>query len=219
MKTLLALTNVSSKIASVNPRPEFHGEDRELACDIKIQINANNSILNVFDPELREFFYTEGDDDQAGLFDAEQGPSLTKLKHPEIPSIAWAYEVENYQLCIDYGLGGPSNINLFDVKVGKFGIVPQEGGTVAITFRAQAHPEEEEIGKLCSLIQGEVKISLVPPEDISMFEEQQEKQMARARAEAMFVKPDEQPENDDDVVDGSSAEPTAEPEPAGISAE
>lgn len=71
---------------------------------------------------------------------------------------------------MDYGLGGPSDIVLGEVKVDKFKFICQEGGTVAVIFRVICHPETADVGRLCEFIQREVEITVTPPEPTTVHE-------------------------------------------------
>lgn len=46
----------------------------------------------------------------------------------------------------------------FDLK-----IEAQNGGSVVICFRIIAHPESEDVGKLCEFIQRDIDLDLLPP--------------------------------------------------------
>jgi hypothetical protein len=50
-----------------------------------------------------------------------------------------------------------------DCKVDYFKIEAQNGGSVVITFRIIAHPESEDVGKLCEFMQREIILDLLPP--------------------------------------------------------
>ncbi|WP_313171514.1 hypothetical protein [Massilia oculi] len=52
---------------------------------------------------------------------------------------------------------------LHDCKVDHFKIEAQNGGSVVITFRIIAHPESEDVGKLCELMQRDIELDLLPP--------------------------------------------------------
>jgi hypothetical protein len=87
---------------------------------------------------------------------------------------------------------------------------------VSISFRVQAHPDANEVGKLCSLIQNEVEITLVPPDEAKQYQVELEKQQQRDRLEKAF---DRSGDDDDDVVDAEftpAAEDSAEEQPADL---
>lgn len=148
-----------AKLTSVNPRAELHGEDKKPAVDLKFEVAADNGVLANFGADLRSSLYTLPDA-QEDLIDPER---LTKLKYPKMSAFKWEQEGVGYTAEIDYGLGGDSNIVLEDLKVDGFRIQPMEGGTVVVTFRAIAHPDESDTGKLCSLIQRDVELTLTAP--------------------------------------------------------
>ena len=51
------LTKTSAKLNSFNIRAEKHGEENVPAGDLKLSIKAANTILDIFDPKLREALY------------------------------------------------------------------------------------------------------------------------------------------------------------------
>lgn len=44
-----------------------------------------------------------------------------------------------------------------------FKLVPQNGGTVIVVFRAIVHPDEVAFGKLCSLVMQDITLTLRAP--------------------------------------------------------
>lgn len=155
-----------AKLTSVNPRAELHGEDKKPAVDLKFEVAADNGVLANFGADLRSSLYTLPDA-QEDLIDPER---LTKLKYPKMSGFKWEQEGAGYTAEIDYGLGGDSNIVLEDLKVDGFRIQPMEGGTVIVSFRAIAHPDEGDTGKLCSLIQRDVELTLTAPPPTSVHD-------------------------------------------------
>ncbi|MNY77866.1 hypothetical protein D3C86_2179100 [compost metagenome] len=57
------------------------------------------------------------------------------------------------------------DIVLGDAKINKLAFDLQEGGTVFVTFRVQAHPDEKTSAKLLALLGQEVHMSLGVDED------------------------------------------------------
>jgi hypothetical protein len=170
------------KITNVNPRTEKHGEENKLACDIAINVTLSNEVLYDFEGGLKYALYKK-DEENPDLLDSPT--LLTKLKFPLLGAIKWAAELQLQTLIVDFGIGGISDIKLTECKVNKFVFNCQEGGSVEINFRVQAHPDQDQIGKLCTLIQQEVNITLRP----STGEEQlvtPEQKQARADAESLF---------------------------------
>ncbi len=157
--------NQAVKLANVNPRAEMHGEDPKPAFDLKIEATCSSSVLAYFHPELRQHLFKK--DENPDLVDqVEQmtgGDGLTVLRYPKMGALKWDWEGTGYTATVDYGMGGDSNIVLHDCKVDHFKIEAQNGGSVVITFRIIAHPESEDVGKLCEFMQRDIELDLLPP--------------------------------------------------------
>lgn len=156
---MFELDKTPAKLASVNARAEIHGEKRIPAFDLKFEIEADNGILAHFAPDLRSALYKRPEDQQ-DMIDPER---LSVLKYPGMSGFKWDLDGKGYTLVVPYGIGGPSDIKLQEVDIDGFRIEPKNGGTVVLTFRTVVHPEEDQVGKLCSLIQQTVEITLTPP--------------------------------------------------------
>lgn len=151
------------KLANLNPRAEKHGEDTKPALDLKIEATCPSSVLIHFHSELRQHLFMK--DPNPDLVDqATENDGLTVLRYPKMGAIKWDWEGAGYTATVDYGMGGESNIVLEDVKVDHFTIEAMNGGSVAIAFRIIAHPDPEDVGKLCEFIQREIDLVLTPPE-------------------------------------------------------
>ncbi|VVE74225.1 hypothetical protein PCA31118_04707 [Pandoraea captiosa] len=48
-----------TKLTSVNPRAELHGEDKKPAVDLKFEVAADNGVLANFGADLRSMLYTQ----------------------------------------------------------------------------------------------------------------------------------------------------------------
>lgn len=172
------------KLSHVNVRNEMHGEDHVTATDIKIEVKVSNDLLAEFHSDLKHFLYLKDDSpDQSELpLDANRA---TKLRLPLMGPLKWGWEGAGYHLTVEHGINEASYIKLGDCEVDHIVLHPQEGGTVAIVFRVIAHPESEDIGKLCTLIQQEVGITLEPPstaEAADMVIEKAKKSMQKVEA-------------------------------------
>jgi len=154
--------NQVAKITGINPRAELHGEDPKPACDIMFEASLANSVLNRFAPGLLDAIYKA--EETPDLVDQATGDtSLRVLRFPSMSPFKWDFSGTGYTAEIDYGLGEESNIRMGDITVDKFRLDPQNGGSVLINWRALAHPNEADIGKLYNLMQQEVELVLTPP--------------------------------------------------------
>lgn len=159
---MFSLNEQNAKIQNVNARAELHGDEHVTACDIKIDVKLGNDALAEFHPSLKAFLYLKDADAKQGEL-IDDANHMTKLRMPLLGALKYGWEGAGYQLTVHQGLGGPADIILGDCEVDHIVINPQEGGTVAITARIIAHPNAGDIGKLCTLIQQEVPITLEPP--------------------------------------------------------
>lgn len=154
------------KLASVNPRAEIHGEEKKPAFDLKFEASCANDVLIYFHAELRNMLFKKNDSpdlvDQAET--EEEKEALTVLRFAKLGALKWDWEGTGYTVTVDYGLGGPSDIKLSDCKVDGFRFSAQNGGSVLVLFRVICHPERDDVGRLCELIQREIEITVTAPE-------------------------------------------------------
>jgi hypothetical protein len=162
---MFSLEKQQAKLDNVNPRAEIHGPDKVLAVDLKISFKSSNDVLSEFDPFLKSSFYTKGDQAQGELID--DANHLPVLKFPLINSaLPWDKEYSGYETIVHLGLGGKnSDVEMIECQVDKFKFELLDGGSVIVHFRVICHPKESELGKLCSLIQQEIEVSLIPPSE------------------------------------------------------
>lgn len=130
---------------------------------------VNNDMLSMFDGTLRSFLYTKS----AASSDAEQGrldvdindlPNCTKAGQ-KLGKLHWDDALTGYTLEIDHGMGGKSNLSLDDCEVSGFEFLPKEGGSVVLVFKLESQDvSEKTFGKLATLKNREVQITLLPPE-------------------------------------------------------
>lgn len=162
---MFELHRKAAKIVSVNLRAEKHGEDTQPAADIKMSSNLDAHAIDAFDPSLRTWLFGKGPDADNDL--ADQAHDAPNLRQPRIaPQYDWVPRYAGYELTIhDLGIsqaGGELRIGACEFN--KIRFAPQEGGTVIVSWRLQFHPTEAQAGKLSTLIQETVDVSLLAPE-------------------------------------------------------
>lgn len=158
---------------TVNIRSENHGSEHVICMDWGVTIEVPNDWLDKLDPALKPMFYKAvpaGDEEsaQAALEGVESVSAMPLLRTTNVKfPMALTHEFVGYQLTVDHGLGGKSDLVLREVKVNKFAIDCKEGGTVLVSFRIQAQRvSETERGCLSSFIKGaETKIALKAPQE------------------------------------------------------
>lgn len=143
----LELKNQKAKLAHFNARSEMNGEDRVAAADVKLEVPLTDDDLAMFGPDLRSSWYN-GD---------------RKLRNPQLEGpFSWEAEIVGATLTIHHGLGGKSDLVMQGCTVNAFKLTPLDGGSVLMACRVQCHPGEKEAGKLYSMVQGDVEVSLEP---------------------------------------------------------
>lgn len=161
---MFSLDHKITLLANVNPRAELHGEDKLLAVDLKFEIDTPNDILSEFDPSLKSAFYRKAEPGEGDLL-ADQPGNLPKLKFPLMGPVKWGKDYAGYEIVVHRGISGVEDIRIIECGVDNFRFDFKEGGTVTLSFRVIAHPEPPELGRLCELIQQDVELSLIPPEE------------------------------------------------------
>lgn len=158
-------------LAHFNGRSEVNGEERVAAGDIKLRVSMENKILREqFHPSLLSALYFHDSAVPQDIVDKMNEENIDHLPHRrfvplEMP-LKWKDEMVGGKLTIHQGLGGVrSDLVISDIKLNGFEISAKDGGTVEILFRVQCHPGEKEAGKLYSLIQQEVEVSIEPPKE------------------------------------------------------
>jgi len=163
-----SLTHMTkARLSGVNVRSEHHGGELVPAVDVKLSIDAMNSILFAFDPMLQRALYCRAIEGAQREIEGIPGAcEFPNLRFPKLDMpLRWTLDATGYKLTVDYGLGGDSNLVLESCTIGDFKLTPKEGGTVLVGFRVQkADIAEDLIGKLATLVQHDVQITLEPPE-------------------------------------------------------
>lgn len=186
------------RITSIDIRKEKDEKgDEHSVCDIGISAPMENEVLDHFNPLYRAAFYYG--DDQA---DMVSGTRLPHLKFP-FPRFSHKGSLEGYVFLAHIGAGGPSEVKLNDSVINKVNFLLQDKGAVTMGFvvRARTHPAD--VGKLSELLDTEVQISLVPPDEKKQFELEQAKKNRKRALEDHFSggQPAQDPGEDDQTRD------------------
>lgn len=165
---MFGLEKQQVKLGKFNSRKEFHGDDRVLAGDVKIEANCSNSILDHFDKSLRKMLYRKPKEstEQTNL---ALDDGLTEKKMPHLEPLKWNDEFPGYELSISTGLSDP--LVFHDVKLSGFVFEALQGGSVKVNFTAQMNLDKEQSGEMCDLQQEEVEVTLTPPKAESQRQE------------------------------------------------
>lgn len=161
---MFQLDSEQAKITSFNPRAEKHGEENVPAGDIRVQVACPNTVLDHFGKGLRPTLYRKPGAGESDTTDVRDVPgNLTQRVLPQLKPLRFEGDWPGYTATIVPGMGLTDPIELDDIKVSNFQLEPMDGGTVVVTFSMSCHPDEEQSGRLCSLIQNFVELTLTPP--------------------------------------------------------
>jgi hypothetical protein len=157
----------TAKLASLNVRSEHHGDELVTAVDIKLRVMLPNLVLDSFSPGLCEALYMAGESAPHADTDGQGELSLPvsdrpALRFPQLASaLKWDAELPACEILID-ALG--HSVALEAMKVGRFELEPNEGGSVLVTLTAQSthYPGEERMGHLCAIVAHDVRLSIRP---------------------------------------------------------
>lgn len=135
-----------AEITHFNARKEGPDDEKQLAVDLKFSVIAPHEILEFFDPQLRELYYTD----------------IGAVRNPMIGPLQMCYEIKNYTLeMVDIPFNG--------VKLKKFVIEPRDNYQVCLTFQASFQPDSG-IELIAEQLAEEVSISLLPEsEELPFF--------------------------------------------------
>ena len=121
-----------------------------------------SEILNALDPSLRGWLFCKNAVQSDLANAAHDAPNLRQPRL--VQQFDWVPRYAGYELRIhDLGLDESSDLVISGCEFNKIRVAPQEGGTVTVSWRLQFHPTEAQAGKLSTLIQETLDVSLFAP--------------------------------------------------------
>lgn len=133
-------------VASVTNRTETHGDEKVPAVSIGLELTAANTILDQIDPKLREALYkaVDGQDQLPGV-----EPATPVLRCNCIDRVVLPTSHEGWTLQVDDGIDDTVPMTFGSVKVDKFSVEPQQGGSIILRLRCGTSDiSAETLGKL-----------------------------------------------------------------------
>lgn len=163
---MFALQQQSAKIDSFTPRAEFDGEERSPAGSIKFSLSGHSNLLDNFLPGMREVLFRKPalQGEQPPLF---PGDELTQVAFPKLADLKLAEKFPGYKVQIGEGLECSKPIVLGECTLSAFSFETINGGAIGISFSVACHPDEDQAGALCQMVQQERYVTLVPPEPVA----------------------------------------------------
>lgn len=165
---MFKLDKSEMKLTSVQPRKEFHGEEKKAAVTLVFKATFHNEKLDMFPGKLREKWFREKAEEDKDLADKGTDGRLTELNfdHLKTDTFELDYEAEGYRMVINYGISGDNDTVLILCKLSKFKITPKEGGIIDIKFNLDALVHQgtcEESAQLHYMLDEMVTLTLEPP--------------------------------------------------------
>ncbi|MCZ4330742.1 hypothetical protein [Castellaniella denitrificans] len=162
---MLSLAQQVGQFTNFNLRTEKHGPDNVPGADLKVTTTLSNDVLAEFHPTLKSMLFRKPNPGEEDLVDKAGEAGETRLRFgSNINAIRWVHQIVGAGFTVHYGTG-KSDIELTDTTIDGFVIEPMDGGSVVVSFRVKCNPDEKQVGKLSTLMGGEIEFSLVPPED------------------------------------------------------
>lgn len=149
-----ALEGAAATLENVNFRTEKMGEDKVPAADLKISCARDAGILAYFSPTLKHMLF-----DESAPKDLAEGMQL-RDRHLVFP-LSRDEEIIGATVTIDFGIKSPMVFT--DCKVNQFRLTAYNGGSVMVGFRVQCKPDEKQAGKLYTLMEQGITITVEPP--------------------------------------------------------
>lgn len=175
------------RIASINVRPENHGEEKVPCLDLGFEVDTSNDALAMFDSKLKAAIYAKAKpngEPPEGQGELELPVSdLPALRFPDLAPLRFTLQLEGYAMTLALQ---DEDLLLTDCKVNKFSVECIEGGSVTMRFRVQrAGVDRDTYGALAMAytLGVEVDGSLIPASE----ERQQDIERAATTPEAAFA--------------------------------
>ncbi len=158
---MLSLKHHNAQLTNCNLRIERHGDERQLAADLKLTCNVAGVVLDDIERGLHESLFRKPA--SAGEQDDLIDPALlTAVKFPQMEPVRLSHKFEGYEIEIGDGDEEP---NVFaDVVLKKISAEAIEGGSAELVFTLSLEIDEEEAADLTHLyVREDVVLSLTPP--------------------------------------------------------
>jgi len=156
----LTLSRHQCTFAHFNARSELNGDERVPAADLKIQTTIPNTLLDGFHPELCAALYLF-DGAQDDLPNIEQARKVRRFH--DLAAFPWGGSIVGARVTLHIGVTGDQDVELVECTIDKFVIEALEGGSVKIAFRIKCEPSEHDAGKLYTLSQKLIELSIECP--------------------------------------------------------
>lgn len=159
---MLALTQHNASLSNLNIRIERHGDERELAADLKLSMSVAGSVLNDIEKGLHDslFRMPASAGEQPDLIDPAL---LTAVKFPHLKPLELTHKFPGYEAEVGQDLE-ESALFLADLELKKIAVKPLEGGSAELSFTLSGNIDPDDASVLTELlVREDVVLSIKPP--------------------------------------------------------
>lgn len=159
---MLALKQHNAALSNLNIRIERHGDDRQLAADLKLSMTVAGVVLDTIEAGLHgSMFKAPSAGDQPDLLDPS---SLTAVKFPHLQPLVLTHKFPGYEAEVGTGLDDDEPLFLADLELKKITAKPLEGGSAELSFTLSGNIEAGDVAQLADLlVREDVVLSITPP--------------------------------------------------------
>lgn len=162
---MFELSKHPTTVNNYTARKEMHGDRRVLAGTMSCETVCHNSVIDLFDPTLRQMLYRkpEPGEQPQGELPIEVSDGLTARRLPHIKPVVWDEKFPGYKAAFESGIKQKDLIELEKVELSKLVFEALDGGSVRINFNLSFQVGWQTSGKLDHLIQEDIDLTLTAP--------------------------------------------------------
>lgn len=158
---MFAIVDQACVLEHVNVRIEKHGDEEQVAADLKLSTTIQAAWLGMFHEELREALYKpESERKGADLVSQAQPDERTFLRFTNVEPLKLTDEMKG-RVTLAMPVSG-DKVVLPESKLNKFTLYPKDGGSVEVTFRVQSPIEPEDASMITAMLTREVRAEVEP---------------------------------------------------------
>jgi hypothetical protein len=148
------------------------GNEKIPAMTLGLVFRAPASVLDGLHEELRPTLYKHAENHASrhkkekadGDLLPDNPDDMTERRFKNVPALSYNDKLPGYSLAMNSGLTDSIVITQKNVTLSKFSITPLDGGTVEIQLNVAMHPDKNNAGEFCHMVQQTMQLNLRPPE-------------------------------------------------------
>lgn len=154
-----------AELQALTTYSEKHGDERVSGLALKLSITQPNTVLDLFDPQLRAAFYRPNDVLSAQGDEPQADTPTPVLRFASLGGVRWTRQITGavIEIAAD-DLLGESRVRVTEAIVDSFAFNMLEGGSVETTLRVKCKPDPEDVGTLYERLRQTVLVTITPPE-------------------------------------------------------